>query len=247
MSNSPKRVLITQDRLESGALTSQLMKSGFDTVNLPLDIYFAVSEKESSYSIQEELQKVQTIVFGNKMSARFFMQLFGKELVLEKLRKKINLALTQEIALFLESFDIPAISAHPKTKPIDLIELMLRLHLLGPCLYPCGRHLSEELPGFFIELDIPCVEIPVYDRRGPNQDELADYRLNLEQNPPGYVIFHNLDSVRRTKIAFPGLNYEQINVISLHETISRHLMKNDISVDLEWDGKDTELLNHLRG
>ncbi len=123
---------------------------------------------------------------------------------------------------------------------------MLRLGLLGRCLYPCGKHFSEELPGLFIELDIPCHELPVYDRRGPDEGELKRYRELIKTKPPDFIIFHNIDSVRRIKIAFPELDFNDINAISLHESVTRKLQENGISVELEWNTGDMDALLLLK-
>lgn len=240
-----KRVLITQDKTESEALAAIISKAGLEAYCLPLETYFPISTKLDPEQISEEIDNADNIVFGSLLSARFFMHLYGNEKTLELMRKKVNLALDRQTSIFLESHSIPAISAYPKTKPIDLVEFMLRLNLVGRCLYPCGKHFSEELPGLFIELDIPCHELPVYDRRGPKEEELRKYREQISANQPDFVVFHNIDSVRRSKIAFPELDFSEITVISLHESVSRKLSENEISVNLEWDGKDVGALKQL--
>lgn len=221
------------------------MAAGMEAMCLPLETYFSLDEVLDAGQLYEEIDNADHLVFGSLLSARYFMEQYGRENVLEQMRKKVTLAIDRSTSDYLEEFQIPAISAHPKTKPIDLVELMLRLGLLGRCLYPCGKHFSEELPGLFIELDIPCHELPVYDRRGPHENELKQYRKEINTNPPDYVIFHNIDSVRRTKIAFPEMDFNNINAISLHESVSRKLQENGISVDLEWNGKDVGALKQL--
>ncbi len=245
--NSQKRILITQDINETTYLAEKLAAAGMEVVRMPLEIYFSIDEVLDSDQLSEEIDNADHIVFGSVLAARFFMQLYGQDETLEQMRKKVNLAIDKPTSDYLETFQIPAISAYPKTKPIDLIELMLRLGLLGRSLYPCGRHFSEELPGLFIELDIPCHEIPVYDRKGPDEEELKHYRELIKIQPPDYLLFHSIDSVRRTKIAFPELDFNKVNAISLHESVTRKLQDNGISVVLEWNTGEIDALLQLKG
>lgn len=238
-------ILITQSLLESEMLVQKLEDCEIEVFQCPLE-KLVPSKEITSAGLVDDIQKVDNIIYGNLLSARFFLQFFGNNEIMELLRSKVNLGLNQEIADFLESFQIPVITSEPNNRPIDLVELMLRLGRLGACLYPCRKHLSEELPGLFVEMDVPCIELPVYEKVGPTSEELERYRVILNEKQPDFIVFHNVDSIGRTIAAFSELEFSDCTTIAYHQTIARKMQEKSINVDLIVDsGKIDDLVHEI--
>jgi len=225
-----KNTLITQEKKDCKELVKDLEERGSEILQCPLEKYIPLSNSD----IRDTLEKIEhfdNIIYGNLKNATFFFEHIYDEQILEKVLNRINFALDQPTADFLEDRGIPAITSAPHTKPIELVELMLRLGQTGTCLYPCGRHFKEELPGLLFELGIEFKELEMYDRVGPSEQELERYRAMLQNEQPDLVVFHNIDSVRRIKIAFPDLNWKNIETVALSAAIADKLQENDLNVD----------------
>lgn len=225
-----KRILVTQEPSENKKITDFIIAQGAKVVSCPIEKYQSIHSK-TLQNVLNNLDKYDNIVYGNLRNAAFFLDHIYEESVMEKILNRLNFALDQETAEFLEDRGIPAITAAPKTKPIDLVELMLRLGQTGACLYPCGNHFKEELPGFFMELDIPCKELEVYERRGPSETELMNYRSQLLENQPDFMLFHSVESVVRSKAAFPDLDWDEITKIAMDDSITQKLKEMEFATD----------------
>jgi len=225
-----KTILITQDEDESEKLIELLEQDGAEFILCPLEKYVSVENDQ----IQETLNNIDqfdNILYGNQRNAEFFFDHIYEESILEKVLNRINFALDQQTANYLEERGVPAITAAPNTEPIDLVELMLRLGQMGKSLYPCGKHFKEELPGFLFELSIECKELELYDKVGPSEQDLKRYRVVVNESQPDIVVFHNEDSIRRIKIAFPDLKWDLIDKIAINNKIANKIKENGVNVD----------------
>jgi uroporphyrinogen-III synthase len=225
-----KNTLITQEKKDCKELVIKLEERGAKILQCSLEKYVSLGDPDIKDTL-EQIEHYDNIIYGNLRNATFFFKHVYDEQILEKILNRINFALDQPTADFLEARGIPAITSAPYTKPIELIELMLRLGQTGSCLYPCGRHFKEELPGLLFELGIEFKELETYDRVGPSEQELERYRVMLQKDQPDIVVFHNIDSVRRMKIAFPDLNWEKIKTIALSMAIADKMREDRMNVD----------------
>jgi uroporphyrinogen-III synthase len=238
-----KNTLITQEKKDCKELVIKLEERGAKILLCPLEKYVPLSDSDIKDTL-EHIEHYDNIIYGNLRNATFFFEHIYDEQILEKILNRINFALDQPTADFLEDRGIPAITSAPYTKPIELIELMLRLGQTGSCLYPCGRHFKEELPGLLFELGIDFNELETYDRLGPSEQELERYRAMLQNDQPDIVVFHNIDSVRRTKIAFPDLNWDNIKTVALSAAIADKMRENRLNVDNVISLEDVQEMNH---
>ncbi|HYW34872.1 MAG TPA: uroporphyrinogen-III synthase, partial [Balneolaceae bacterium] len=131
---------------------------------------------------------------------------------------------------------IPAVHPQKEERPVDLLEIMLRLRRTGKSLYPCGSHQAEELPGLLKELDIPVTELELFNLKGPTEKQLAVYQKKITENPPDIIIFHSRRSVNRIITAFPELDFSEAKIISADSGITEKLTGKGISVDAEAEG-----------
>ncbi len=229
-------ILITVAKEDLGRPKSIFDQHGFAPLHLPLERYVPVEDKEP---IEQELNRLgdyENIIHGRKRSAIFFMEQVERLDKLEDVQNRLNLALHQETADYLEERGVPAVLPGEETRGIKLVEFMLRLQRYGKTLYPCGNHESEDIPGFLQELDIEVTELPLFDLEGPEEDELEQFREQLDQASPDVVVFHNRRSVNRILAAFPELDFNKMTVVSADSAISDKLKDNDIEPDVVASG-----------
>lgn len=227
-------ILITAAKEDAEGILDNL--SGENIYHTPLEVYVPRYEDTNIASSLGKLNEIDNIVYSCKRNARFFLEQVKRFEKMEEVRDCLNLTFSPKAFEFLEEHDIPAVHPQNGEKPIDLMEMMLRLQRLGPTLYPAGSHQREDFPGFLEELDIPVKEVDVFDLEGPDDESLEAFRKDLSENSPGAVIFHSRRSVNRTRAAFPNLEYENMRVISADKGITNKLQENDISVDDEAEG-----------
>ena len=216
-----------------------------EVLHFPLEIYVRVDEQESINETFDELDDFDNIVYGSLRNASFFMEQVEERGRKKEVRRRLNLTLDEETAEFLEEHEVPAVCSFAGGRSINLVEFMLRLHRMGPTLYPCGSHKKEEIPGFLEELDIPVRELELFNLEGPPEERLHAYRNRLSQQAPDRILFHSRRAVNRTLAAFPGLPYDKIEIISADEAISRKLEEQGISVDRQGEGSWKSLADLL--
>lgn len=230
-----RSVLLTAAKIDTEIFRSELEEE-VPLLHYPLERYEAIGDDESVLNAFEHLGNYENIVHGSKRNAQFFVdkiKAYDKE---DEARNRLNLALNQHTADYLEEAGIPAVHPHSEGMAIDLMEFMLRLRRLGETLYPCGDKTAEDLPGFLQELDIPVQELVLFTLEGPEEQKLQSYRKDLAAHEPAVIIFHSRRSVNRVPVAFPNLNYEDTQVISGDQAVSEKLQDEEIEVDAQAEG-----------
>lgn len=237
------RILITAAKEDTEEILDHL--SDEKVYHAPLEVYTPRYEDTTIASTLSELDAIDNIVYSSKRNARFFLEQVKRFEKKEAVQNCLNLTFSPEAFEFLEENQIPAVHPQNGEKPIDLVEMMLRLQRLGPTLYPTGSHQREDFPGFLEELDIPVTELDVFDLEGPDEQSLEAFKRDLSKNHPDVVIFHSRRSVNRTLAAFPDLDYREMKVISADKGITNKLEENDIAVNEEAEGSWESIIELL--
>ena len=228
--------MLTAAEEDSEHILRMIAESEVEVLHFPLEIYVPVEKKEKLNEVMGELDDFDNIVYGSLRNAAFFMEQVEEREIKKEVRRCLNLTLDEETAEFLEEHEVPAVCSFAGGESINLVEFMLRLHRMGPTLYPCGSHKKEEIPGFLEELDIPVRELELFDLEGPPEERLHAYRKELEERAPDRILFHSRRAVNRTLAAFPGLPYGEIEIISADEAISKKLEEQGVAVDRQGEG-----------
>lgn len=229
-------VLLTAAEEDADFLLQLLGDANVMVLHFPLEIYVPVDEKQEIHTTFSELQEFDNIVYGSLRNARYFMEQVEQMDKKKDVRHCLNLTLDEKTANYLEEHNVPAVCSFADGRSINLVEFMLRLHRMGPTLYPCGSHKKEEIPGFLEELDIPVRELELFDLEGPVEERLHAYREQLNNQVPDSILFHSRRAVNRTLAAFPKLPYEEIKIISADRAITHKLEEQGITVDLQGEG-----------
>ncbi len=244
-----RSVLLTAAIEDTEIFRSQLEEHKATPLHYPLERYQPLEADEEILETLEELDEYENIVHGSKRNARYFVEKVSEYDKLDVARNRLNLALNQHTANFLEEQGVPAVHPHSDGKAIDLMEFMLRVRRIGKTLYPCGDKTAEDLPGFLRELDVPVEELVLFTLEGPEDEALREYRKELAAHKPAVIVFHSRRSVNRTLAAFPNLNYSDAHVISAAQAITEKLEAENIEVDAQaegsWDSVLEEVLEAL--
>lgn len=216
-------------------LSPVLDRRTFRILHLPLERYVPVPRKQVEQKL-EELERFDQIVHANLRNARFFLDAVRETGHLEEVKKRVNLAQDLQTAAWLEEQGIPAIHPPGATRPIDLMEFLLRLRRTGPTLCPCGAETREELPGLLRELEMPVTELVLFEMEGPPEEDLELYRQQIREREPDTVVFHSRRSVVRTLAAFPGFDLEQATTVSADTGITEKMKENGLTADRQASG-----------
>jgi len=237
-----RSVLLTAAKEDTEIFRSELEEHPVSILHYPLEHYQALEDNEEILDVFDRLADFENIVYGSKRNARFFIKQVEEFNKLDEVRERVNLALNQHAADYLEEKGIPAIHPHAEGKAINLLEFMLRIRRVGGTLYPCGDKTKEDLPGFLQELDIPVKELVLFTLEGPEETELQKYQKDLASHEPEIIIFHSRRSVNRTLVAFPNLKVGDMKVISGDRAVTDKLEKEGIEVDTEAEGSWDSIL-----
>lgn len=240
-----RSALLTAAKEDTEVFRSGLEDHPVILLHYPLEHYQALDENDEMLEVLERLEEFENIVHGSKRNARFFVRQIKEFDKLEEARERVNLALNQHTADYLEEEGIPAIHPHAEGKAINLLEFMLRIRRIGETLYPCGDKTKEDFPGFLQELDIPVKEWVLFTLDGPEETELQKYRKDLAAHEPEIIIFHSRRSVNRTLAAFQNLNFEDAKVISGDRAVTEKLEKEGIEVNTEAEGNWDSILDKV--
>lgn len=240
-----RSVLLTAAKEDTEVFRSSLDELDFSLLHYPLERYQKIEADESVLNAFQQLDSFENIVHGSKRNARFFIEKVKELDKLEEARDRLNLALTQYTADYLEEEGIPAVHPESGGKAINLMEFMLRIKRLGETLYPCGDKTKEELPGFLQELDIPVQELVLFTLEGPLEEDLQKYQKDIAAHNPEFVIFHSRRAVNRTLAAFPNVDFGSAQVISGNQGTTEHLKDSDIAPDLQAEGSWDSILEKL--
>ena len=240
-----RTVLLTAAKEDTELFRSSLESMDFTLLHFPLERYQQVDADEKIMDAFQHLDQYENIVHGSKRNARFFLEKVRDLDKMEEARDRLNLALTQYTADYLEEEGIPAVHPESGGKAINLMEFMLRVKRLGETLYPCGDKTREELPGFLQELDIPVKELVLFTLEGPLDKDLQLYQKELAAHEPEYIIFHSRRSVTRTLAAFPTADFQNAQIITGDQAVTDHLKDQDISTDIQAEGSWDSILEKL--
>lgn len=240
-----RSVLLTAAKEDTELFRSSLEELDFSLLHFPLERYQKIEADESIINAFDELNSYENIVHGSKRNARFFVEQVKELDKLEEVRDRLNLAVTQYAADYLEEEGIPAV--HPETggEAINLMEFMLRIKRLGETLYPCGDQTKEELPGFLQELDIPVKELVLFTLEGPREEELQKFQKDAAAHDPEFIIFHSQRGVNRTLAAFPNVDFNSARIIAGDQGVTDRLRNDDIETDIQAEGSWDSILEKL--
>lgn len=231
-----KTILLTAANEDSEGILNRFSATDFEVLHTPLEVYHARKDDTEISNCLEDLESYENIVYNSKRNAGFFLDQIDANNKKDTVQNSLNLTVDEPTFAYLENQGIAAVHPQNGSKPIDLVELMLRLKRLGKTLYPCGSHKREDFPGFLEELDIPVTELDVFDLEGPSNETLSAYQKKIAEEQPEIVIFHSRRSVNRTLAAFPDLDYNTLRIISADKGITKKLKEKNISVDDEAEG-----------
>lgn len=234
-------VLLTSAREDSEEIINWIKEHDVELMHLPLERYVEVESED----VFENIEEYETIIYGNKRNAIFFLKQAMQHNALLLIKERVNLTLHKNTAGYLEQAGIPAISTAGEPKPINMVEFMLRLRRTGPALYPCGLHTKEEIPGFLEELDIPVREAGLYDLKGPAPENLKSYRSAVAGQQPDIIIFHSRKAVNRIQAAFPDLDFTSSTIISADRGVTNKLKETGIAVTDEAGGNWRSVIKKL--
>lgn len=215
-----------------------------ELLHLPLEGY-APNDDAHIEEVLNNLDTFDNIVHSSIRNAQFFLQHVNQHDKMEAVTDCLNLSFDEPTFAWLEEQGIAAVHPQNGQKPIDLVELMLRLQRMGKTLYPCGSHQREDFPGFLEELDIEVLELDVFDLEGPGDEALVQYRKQVDKESPSTVIFHSRRSVTRTLTAFPDLDYEELTLISADKGITNKLEEKGLAADAEAEGSWSSIADLL--
>lgn len=240
-----RSVVLTAADEDTEIFRSELEERQISVLHYPLELYKPIESDESILETLELLDEYENIVHGSKRNARFFVEKVKEFEKLDETRNRLNLAVDQHTADYLENQGIPAVHPHSDGESIDLLEFMLRTRRIGETLYPCGDKTDEDLPGLFQELDIPVDQVVLFTLEGPEEEDLQEYRKDLAAHEPGVLVFHSRRSVNRTLAAFPSFSFESPHVISANQAVTEKLETEDIEVDAQAEGSWDSVLDKV--
>lgn len=237
-----QNILLTAAEEDSVEVIEVLRETDADLLHLPLEVY-APNDDADIEKVLNDLDRFNNIVHGSIRNARFFLQQVKQHEKMHAVANCLNFSFDETTFAWLEEQGIAAVHPQNGQKPIDLVELMLRLQRMGKTLYPCGSHQREDFPGFLVELDIEVVELDVFNLEGPGDEALEQYRKQVAEESPGIVIFHSRRSVTRTLAAFPDLDYEERILISADKGITNKLEEKGLSANAEAAGSWSSIVD----
>lgn len=240
-----RSVLLTAAVEDTEVVRSEFKRQKITPLLYPLERYEAVEADEDIVGTLELVGEFENIVYGSKRNAQFFVEKVKAYDKLDEVRDRLNLAVDQHTADYLEGEGIPAVHPHSEGNAIDLMEFMLRIRRIGETLYPCGDKTAEDLPGLLKELDVPVEELVVFTLEGPEEEDLQKYRKDLAAHEPGVVIFHSRRSVNRMLAAFPSLDVEGARVLSGDRAVSEKLKAKGIDADIQAEGSWDSILEKV--
>lgn len=238
-------VLLTAAVEDTEVVRTRLKEQDVTPLYYPLERYEAVEEDEQIFNILQSLNEYENIIHGSKKNARFFVEKIKEYDRLDETRNRLNLAVDQRTADYLEEEGIPAVHPHSDGESIDLMEFMLRIRRIGESLYPCGDKTAEELPGLLQELDVPVEQWVIFTLGGPEEGKLQEYREDLAAHDPEIVIFHSRRAVNRITAAFPDLNYDDMQVLSGDTAVTEKLETEGIEMDIQAEGSWESILEKI--
>lgn len=238
-------VLLTAATEDTEQVRKALVENDISVLQCPLEHYEHIEDDDTIIETLDKLDQFENIVHGSKRNAQFFTEAVKEHDVFEEARQQLNLALDQDAADYLETEGIPAIHPQAEGNAIDLMEFMLRVRRIGDTLYPCGDKTVEDLPGFLRELDIPVQELVLFTLEGPGKSKLEEFRKKISEQEPDTVIFHSRRSVNRMLAAFPGLAFQDINIVTGDKAVTEKLEKENIKTDLQAEGSWESIIENV--
>jgi len=223
-------ILLTANKADCPLFLSRLQEINNTLLHLPLEKYEHYVTGEESGILAEKLDEFVFVVYGNLRNARHFLQWAEENNQLDECKNRIHLVTDPATSDLLEKYSLPAIMPRKFAKGIDVIEFILRISTEGAVLYPTTDSHIEEIPGLLTELEMPVTEFTVCRERSLTDDELQNYRENLQTSDIQTILFHNRSSVKRIKLAFPKLDLHQTRNIAADRGVAEFMEKEKIPV-----------------
>lgn len=214
-------------------------------LHLPLEQFEPFVYAEEDEKVKSQIEQFSFVVHGNLRNARYFIEWMNQNDLKKAVQKLVNLVLDQPTADFLEEAGIPAILPKPESKPIDILEFMLRISRVGSTLYPTTEEKTEEFPGLLAELEMQAAEFTVCRENTVDAEELQLYRDKIQSEKPAAVIFHNRSSVIRIQKAFPDLDLNAITAIAASKGVEQRMRKSGLVPEQTANGSWSSLADVL--
>ncbi|MEX1212384.1 MAG: uroporphyrinogen-III synthase [Balneolaceae bacterium] len=242
-----KRLLLTADPLESTPFCKSMDEAGVDVLHLPLDRFDYDPDQEMEREILPKLDQFRYVIHGGIRNAAHFLRWIESSRLMDQMSTKIHLTHHVLAAQVLEEAGIPAVCPEGASRPIDVIEFMLRISGSGSVLYPVADGETEEIPALLDEVGIDCAEMGVSRPRSLESEELAEYRRRLRETPPDAILFHTRGSVLRTWTAFPLLKTTGAIRIAASQGAAWKLAKEGTEPDHQAMGSWTSVTELITG
>ena len=218
-----------------------------ELLHMPLERYEYVGNNFEGYEATETLlEKYSYMVYGHPRNASYSIAWFKEEGVLNQaIEQWIHFAIDEQTASMLEAEGIPAIHPSGSGKPIDLLELLMRLNRIDKILYPTGIEVIEEMPALFDEMGVEYRYMPLFKKEGPGSGDLEAMRASLKQYPPHVLLVHSQRAAVRTGAAFPDLNYDDLILAAANKGTANKLFAQDLEPHIVGDGSYQTLFEKL--
>ena len=129
LKNMPDKILITAAEEDADKITSLMDNQPADMLHLPLEVYTTGTDEASIAEVLSRLDTFDNIVHSSIRNAHFFLMHVKRHKKREAVTGCLNFSFDEETFAWLEEQGIPAVHPQNGQKPIDLVELMLRLKL----------------------------------------------------------------------------------------------------------------------
>lgn len=181
----------------------------------------AMGEDESDIASGIKDRKIEQVMLEHPLVAWYYTEWLQNRGLMEQAREIPHFCTYQSVASVLEPFGIAPIYLKDGQRPIDLVELMLRLRRTGMLLIPKEKGAPSLLSEYFRELKFDFQNLDCCKRT------LSDNEISVEWD---YVIVDHLlliEVLKRTKDDhgfIPGL-------IASHEAVSDALLMSGFPVE----------------
>ena len=241
-----KTALFTANKDIATSFLSEISQSVFwQLLHLPLESYSYSVNLEEVELVERKMDSFSFIIHGNLRNARFFIQWVKDAEILDQVKEIVHLVPNQASVDLLADYEIPAIKPRKEARPIDIIEFLLRISREGTVLYPTTDQRDEEVPGLLQELEMPVIEFQVCREEVLPSETLEQYRDKAANSDFDSVIFHSRSSVNRIQIAFPDLDFTNLECISSGQAVTQKLQESGIEPSIEARGSWRSLLATL--
>lgn len=234
------KLLLTAAKEDAIQPARFLEERGHRVLNLPLKKYAPVTDNARIKETFDGLDEYENIIHGSLRNVQFFWELIERSGIAEEIKNKVNFAMHQDVADYLEERGVPAILPKPGAKGIDVLEFMIRFKRLGNTLYPAGEATREEMPGLLEELGVPYNDLVIFREEPLDEEELNEFRIDAHTGDWDAVVFHSRSAVNRFFAAVPDMDLSQKEIIAINGQVGERLKEFEVAADRQvsgdWDG-----------